>query len=66
MSETSTYPYTLDVQPSSRPVGTFEWTIRKHGKLIQRSDRPHRSEADARKNGEKEIERQFASAQSLR
>lgn len=62
----TTYPYTLDVQPSERTPGTFEWTIRRHGKLIQRSDRVQRTEADARKDGEKAIERQFADAQSTR
>jgi hypothetical protein len=66
MTNISTFPYTLEVQPSDRPSGTYEWTIRRHGKLVQRSDRPHHSEADARKNGEREIERQFKSDQSPR
>ena len=61
-----THPYTLDVMANPRTAGCFDWVIRKHGKLIQRSDRIHRSEADARKAGEKEIERQFVDAQSVR
>jgi hypothetical protein len=66
MKDSSTYPYTLEVQPSDRPAGTFQWIIRKHGKLLQRSDRPQRTEAEARKAGEREIERQFTDAQSAR
>ena len=59
-------PYTLEVMASERKPGQFEWTIRRHGTLIQRSDRIHRSEADAQKDGEKAIERQFSDAQSTR
>lgn len=66
MNDNATYPYTLEIQPCERPAGTFQWVIRKHGKLLQRSDRPQRSEADARKAGEKEIERQFTDAQTTR
>ena len=43
------------------PVGEsgslFQWSIRKHGKLHQRSDRKHPTEAKARSHGEAEIER---------
>lgn len=60
------HPYTLDVIANPRAAGLFEWVIRKNGKLVQRSDRAHRSEADARKMGEKEVERQFAGAHSDR
>jgi len=66
MNENPTYPYTLEVLPSKKRAGMFEWAIRKHGTLIQRSDRLHRSEADARKDGEKAIERQFSDEQSPR
>lgn len=65
MSEPSTHPYDLEVQPAAKP-GTFQWTIRKNGKLAQRSDKTFRSEDDARKDGAKAIERQFADAQSTR
>ena len=60
MTTDPTYPYTLDVSPCTKPEGHFQWAIRKHGKLIQRSDRSFRSEDDARKDGEKVIEREFS------
>jgi hypothetical protein len=65
MSEASTYPYELAIQPGGKP-GTFQWTIRKHGKLAQRSDKTFRSDEDARKDGAKAVERQFSDAQSTR
>lgn len=65
MSENPHHPYSLDILPGPKP-GTFIWTIRRHGKLIQRSDKTHRSEADAKKDGERAVERQFADAQSTR
>ena len=39
-------------------------TIRRHGKLIQRSDRLQRSEEAARRDGEKALERQFIEGQA--
>ena len=63
---TQTPPNTLEVMASERKPGQFEWTIRRNGTLIQRSDRIQRSEADAQKDGEKAIERQFSDAQSTR
>ena len=57
MSQDTTYPYTLDVLPCDVPAGHYRWTIRKHGKLLQRSDRPHPSELSARQRGEAELER---------
>ena len=66
MTTDATYPYTLDVSPCTKPEGHFQWAIRKHGKLIQRSDRAHRSEQGARENGQAEIERQFIRARSDR
>jgi hypothetical protein len=59
-------PYTLEVAASERKPGQFEWMIRRQGTLVQRSDRLHRSEADAQKDGEKAIERQFSDSQSTR
>jgi len=52
---TSTYPYTLDVEPNLRAKDTWQWAIRKHGKLIQRSDRDHPSAVKARSEGMAEI-----------
>ena len=48
--------YTLEVQPSKRTDGAFEWAIRDRGKLIQRSDRVERSEQAARKRGEEVLD----------
>ena len=66
MNDNSMYPYELEVQPSVRTPGAFDWAIRRHGKLIQRSDRVQRSEEAARKDGLKAVERQFLSAHSTR
>ena len=66
MNDSATYPYTLDVRPSTRRPELFEWSIRRHGKLIQRSDRIHRSEADARTEGLKAVERQMTDSQNTR
>jgi hypothetical protein len=62
---TPTHPYTLEVHPGPM-TGTVHWAIRRDGKLVQRSDKIHRSEADARKCGLRQIERQFATAQMER
>lgn len=53
----STFPYTLEIEPPKRPGGSFQWAIRKNGKLVQRSDRSHPTEAKARENGLAQIER---------
>lgn len=54
---TSTYPYTLEVEPNPRAKDTWQWAIRKHGKLTQRSDRALASEAKARAQGTETIEK---------
>jgi hypothetical protein len=51
------HPYSLQVVPHFRIAGSFQWTIRKHGKVLQRSDRPHPSEDKARRDGLAVIER---------
>jgi hypothetical protein len=50
-------PFSLDVEPVGESGSLFQWSIRKHGKLHQRSDRKHPTEAKARSHGEAEIER---------
>ena len=59
MSDTdiNLHPYTLAVEPLKNSGGPYHWSIRKHGKLAQRSDRNHPTEAKARENGLAQIER---------
>jgi hypothetical protein len=59
--ETGTYPYTLEALPCDKRAGHFRWVIRKHGKLIERSDKPYFSERAARKQAQAALERQFRS-----
>jgi hypothetical protein len=66
MNENPTHPYELEIQPSVRSPGNFDWTIRRHGKLIQRSDRVQRTEEAARKDGERAVERQFLDGHNTR
>jgi hypothetical protein len=54
-----THPYTLQITPSPKGDGSFGWAIRKHGKMLERSDRVFRSEQDAMKNGQEALERAF-------
>lgn len=59
MSEqkTGTYPYTLEVEANPRAPGTYQWIIRKHGAMVQRSDRAQPSAAKARAQAEATIEK---------
>ena len=57
MSTETIHPYTLNVEPCEKPEGHFQWLIRERGKLLQRSDRPHRSEREALDRGRAELER---------
>ena len=57
--DNATYPYTLTISPSERTAGHFEWAIRRHGKLVERSDRPYPSERSARESGQAALERQL-------
>lgn len=61
MTENPYHPYTFEVGPGIKP-GTFLWTIRLNGKLLQRSDRARMSEEEARKDGLKVLEREFTPA----
>ena len=58
-SPNPTHPYTVDIVPCEKPAGHFRWAIRRSGKLIERSDRPHYSEQSARERAEEAIQRQF-------
>ena len=57
--DNETYPYTLAILPRERLAGHFDWTIRKHGKLVERSDRLYSSEQSARESGQAALERQL-------
>ncbi len=54
-----TYPFSLEIHPCEKPAGHFGWAIRKHGKLLERSDRAHQSERSARERAEAALERQI-------
>jgi hypothetical protein len=58
-NDNGTYPYTLEVLPTEKRAGHFQWAIRKHGNLIERSDRAYPSERSAREQGQAALERQF-------
>jgi hypothetical protein len=62
MSETTTYPYTLDIIPPKAEGASYQWAIRKNGKLVQRSDRSLSTEAKAREHGLAEIEKLLSGA----
>ncbi|ACA16038.1 conserved hypothetical protein [Methylobacterium sp. 4-46] len=47
MTNNSLHPFAIEVSPLTTPKGHFGWAIRKHGKLLERSDRPHETEAKA-------------------
>lgn len=57
MLEKVPHPYSIDVSPLAKPAGHFQWAIRKSGKLSERSDRPHRSEAKAHESAMEAVER---------
>ncbi|HEX2556127.1 MAG TPA: hypothetical protein VHL98_20705 [Microvirga sp.] len=52
-----THPYTLELAPSPKGDGSVGWAIRKHGKMLERSDRMFRSEREALKSGQEAVER---------
>ncbi|PJI55517.1 hypothetical protein CTI14_04045 [Methylobacterium radiotolerans] len=58
MSDTQqAQPYTFELVPSQREAGGFHWAIRKHGKLVQRSDTALPTEEKARLQAQAMIER---------
>lgn len=57
MADTVPHPYSIEVSPLVRPEGHFQWAIRRSGTLIERSDRPHRSEAKAHESAMEAVER---------
>ncbi|HEV7445820.1 MAG TPA: hypothetical protein VGO18_24805 [Steroidobacteraceae bacterium] len=59
MTETTlnTYPFALEVTSVPNSSTRWQWTIRRHGKVYQRCDRRHHSEAKAREDGLEVIEK---------
>jgi hypothetical protein len=57
MSTDQTHPYTLELSPSPKGDGSVGWAIRKHGKMLERSDRMYRTQQDALKSGQEAVER---------
>ncbi|GJE14244.1 hypothetical protein FOHLNKBM_5317 [Methylobacterium longum] len=57
MADPVPHPYSIEVSPVAKPEGHFQWAIRKSGKLTERSDRPHRSEAKAFESTMEAVER---------
>ena len=53
----NTHPYSLEVQSIPGSEGWFQWVIRKHGKMLQQSDRKHPCEPKARAQGREVIEK---------
>lgn len=50
-------PFTFELVPSKREAGGYHWAIRKHSKLVQRSDSPLSTESKARTQALAMIER---------
>jgi hypothetical protein len=59
---TNIHPYTLEILPPKIEGASYQWAIRKNGKLVQRSDRSLESEAKARSNGMAQIEKLLSGA----
>ncbi|MGV7030862.1 hypothetical protein [Methylobacterium symbioticum] len=66
MTEAVPRPYSIEVSPLMKPAGHFGWAMRKHGKLTERSDRPHVSEQKAHESALAAMERDLNPAAALR
>ncbi|WP_425350038.1 hypothetical protein [Methylobacterium tarhaniae] len=66
MADNTSTPYTIEISPITKPAGQFQWAIRRNGKLIERSDRPHPTEAKAEASALAAVERSMHSAGSGR
>ncbi|MGH1575043.1 hypothetical protein ACRAWG_35875 [Methylobacterium sp. P31] len=66
MTETVPHPYSIEISPLQRPEGHFGWAMRKHGKLTERSDRPHLSEHKAWESALAAMERDLNPAAATR
>lgn len=54
------HPYTVEVTLRPGSQHQFQWAVRKAGKLVERSDRDHVSEAKAYGSAKAAIERLLA------
>ena len=66
MSNSATYPYSVEVQPCDKLAGHFRWTIRERGKLMERAERAAPSAEEAEKHGMKALERMLVDARQPR
>ncbi len=66
MADNTSTPFTIEISPITKPAGQFQWAIRRNGKLIERSDRPHPTEAKAEASALAAVERSMHSASSGR
>jgi hypothetical protein len=57
MNMNQTHPYTLELSPSIKGDGSTGWAIRKHGKMLERSDRMYRTQHEALRSGQEAVER---------
>ena len=56
-SETNIHPYTMEVIPPKEEGGAYNWAIRRHGKLAQRSDRSYPTAEKAQAAGMATVEK---------
>ncbi len=66
MTDESIHPYSIEVAPLTKPGGQYQWAIRKRGKLVERSDRPHVTEAKAHASALAAVERDLHAGASGR
>nr|WP_091982156.1 hypothetical protein [Methylobacterium sp. 13MFTsu3.1M2] len=50
------HPYSVTIEPLKKPEGHFGWSLRRSGKLIERSDRAFTTEFKAFENALRAIE----------
>ena len=62
MNANQTHPYTLELSPSPKGDGSVGWAIRKHGKMLERSDRMFRTQQEALRSGQEAVERALSGA----
>jgi hypothetical protein len=60
---TNTHPYTLEILSPKAEGASYQWAIRRSGKLVQRSDRSLTSETKARESGMAQIEKLLSGAE---